>query len=237
MKKSHGTKWAVIFRYIILSLVMFFLLGSLLICSQKRNTCSSITDVWKDVEHLISQKDGHRTDSSHIRHALRLYFFSNLLDGPLCEWRYLEQQQLLPQVPDIIYLSWDTIDGSADTVFSSATFCVPVLLRISSVETTFHNNPNTLDYTHEVNTVEVEGYAVYSKNDNTFFWDGYSSKLVFSSYVTEAETETQKSREIMCGTSFSDIEMGDFSSLSYEDALVAKKGSSCFFDAGVLQHQ
>lgn len=75
---------------------------------QKQETCESIADVWKDVGHLVSQKYDTDMDLIHNLSLVKIYFKSNLLDGILYEWRYIEKSGLLPPTAQTTkYISLD----------------------------------------------------------------------------------------------------------------------------------
>lgn len=219
---------------VLLVLIVVFLSGSVVLQQKKKETCKNVVEVWQDVGHLLSQKQTGTLQLSHGFSSLHLYLFSNLLDGSLYEWRLLEQEGRLPRSPDTRYLSWSEQDQERTTQPQEGTNVVPVLLTITTSSTTFHDNPTELDYTHQVNDVEVDGRVLYTQQDNKLLWSGYTSQVTISSYVTDSPQDTQTEQQTFQGTSF-----GKFSGvepvLDADLALGAGWDSSLTLDCGAQQ--
>lgn len=219
---------------VLLVLIVVFLSGSVVLQQKKKETCKNVVEVWQDVGHLLSQKQTGTLQLSHGFSSLHRYLFSNLLDGSLYEWRLLEQEGRLPRSPDTRYLSWSEQDQEKTTQPQEGTNVVPVLLTITTSSTTFHDNPTELDYTHQVNDVEVDGRVLYTQQDNKLLWSGYTSQVTISSYVTDSPQDTKTERQTFQGTSF-----GKFSGvepvLDADLALGAGRNSSLTLDCGAQQ--
>lgn len=219
---------------VVLVLLMVFLGGSVALQQQKKATCRNVMEVWQDVGHLLSQKQTGTLQLSHGFSSLHRYLFSNLLDGSLYEWRLLEQEGKLPQSPDTRYLSWSEQDQDKTTQPQEGTNVVPVLLTITTSSTTFHDNFTELDYTHQVDNLEVDGRVLYTYQDGQLLWSGYTSQVTISSYVTDTPQDTKTEKQTFQGTSF-----GHFSSLQpvldADLTLGAGQDSAPTLDCGTLR--
>ena len=171
---------------------------------------------------------------SHGFASLQRYLFSNLLDASLYEWRLLEDEDRLPRSPDTCYLSWQGGSQEQQGQPQEGTNVVPVVLSISASSTTFHDNPTELDYTHQGNTVEVDGRVLYTYQDGKLLWSGYTSKVTLSSFVTDTPQDTQTTQQSWQGTSF-----GQISNLSpvldYDLTRGAGRVASLVVDCGAQQ--
>lgn len=219
---------------VLLVLLLVFLASSVVIQQQKKKTCGSVAEVWQDVGHLLSQKQDGSLQLAHGFSSLHRYLFSKLLDASLYEWRWLEQEDRLPQSPDTCYLSWQSEGQEQQGQPQEGTNVIPVLLSISTSSTTFQDNPEELDYTHQVSNLEVDGRVLYTNQDGKLLWSGYTSKITIYSYVTDTPQDPQTSQQSWQGTTF-----GQISSISSVLAcgltLGADQATSVTLDYGALQ--
>lgn len=219
---------------VLLTLLLVFLSGSIVLQQQKKETCGNVVEVWQDVGHLLSQKQDGALQLSHGFSSLHRYFSSNLLDASLCEWRILEGNDRLPQSPDTCYLSWQGGNREQQAQPQEGTNVVPVYLSISTASTTFHDNAAELDYTHQVSTVEVDGRVLYTYQDGKLLWSGYTSKVTSSSFVTDTPQDTQTTQQSWQGTSFG--QSSNISSvLDYDLTLGTGQAASLTLDYGAQQ--
>lgn len=229
-----GHKALTVVSLVLLALVVVLLSGGLVLQQQKKETCQNVVEVWQDVGHLLSQKQDGSLQLSHGVSSLHRYLFSNLLDGSLYEWRLLEEENRLPQSPDTCYLSWSEQDQAKDTQPQEGAHVVPVLLSISTSSTAFHDNSTELDYTHQVNAVEVDGRVLYSQQDGKLLWSGYTSKVTVSSYSTDSSQDTKTDQKSFQGTSFDEIN-GVLPVLDGDLTLGAGQNTSLTLDYGARQ--
>lgn len=217
----------------LLCLILLFLAGSLILQRQKRETCPTAADVWRDIGHLLSQKGSEQL--GHRLSSLRIYLSSNLLDGVLYEWRWLDEQGMLPEDPDSCYVGWGTSEADEAAPGQEGSYAVPTMLMVWSEETVFHNNPHTLDYTKQINTVDIDGRAVYSYEDGSLSWAGYTSQITFSSYVTEAGTGTETEKKTVQGALFDSVAGSAW--IPSDAALWVPRQGTLFFDPGAPYSQ
>lgn len=219
---------------VLLVLLLVFLASSVVIQQQKKKTCGSVVAVWQDVGHLLSQKQDGSLQLAHGFSSLHRYLFSNLLDASLYEWRWLEQEDRLPQSPDTCYLSWQSEGQEQQGQPQEGTNVIPVLLSISTSSTTFQDNPEELDYTHQVSNLEVDGRVLYTNQDGKLLWSGYTSKITIYSYVTDTPQDPQTSQQSWQGTTFGQISSIS-SVLACDLTLGADQATSVTLDYGALQ--
>ena len=193
---------------ILLALVLLNLGLSVIMRWQKQETCESIADVWKDVGHLVSQKYDTDMDLIHNLSLVKIYFKSNLLDGILYEWRYIEKSGLLPPTAQTTkYISLDA-EG---------------------------HNPNFFDYTKKISTVDVDGRAIYSVENGSLLWKGYTSEIVFSDCIIEPQNRIEN-QKILKGEFYETVK-AEYSSISSDIAIEDRCGDEIFLDLGILQNQ
>ncbi len=63
----------------------------------KRDTCPTLGDVYTDLAHVCSLRENGRWDVGSSAAALTGYVCSDALDWPLCEWRALERDLVVPE--------------------------------------------------------------------------------------------------------------------------------------------
>lgn len=221
---------------ILLALVLLNLGLSVILRWQKQETCESIADVWKDVGHLVSQKYDTDMDLIHNLSLVKIYFKSNLLDGILYEWRYIEKSGLLPPTAQTTkYISLDAEGQNNSSPQNGESYSIPMVLIISAEETIFHNNPNFFDYTKKISTVDVDGRAIYSVENGSLLWKGYTSEIVFSDCIIEPQNRIEN-QKILKGEFYETVK-AEYSSISSDIAIEDRCGDEIFLDLGILQNQ
>lgn len=172
--------------------VFLLLAGSFVLQWQKQETCKNIIDVWADIGHLIFQESDANIDLWYNFSLVSIYFRSNLLDGILYEWRWLEKHDLFPMEPTTKYLCLDIERQENAAPQNDKYYSVPMLLIIRAEETIFHTNPNTLDYSKKISSVDIDGRAVYLARNDSLLWEGYTSEIVLSNYVIDSQNGSEK---------------------------------------------
>lgn len=236
VQRFFNHRWLICLLIIVFSLALLFLVGSLIMQWQKRETCENIVDVWEDIGHLMFQTYDSNMDFVHNLNSVKVYFRSNLLDGILYEWRWLEKHELLPVTPTTKYISLENEEQDVATPQNGESYSVPMLLMIRTEETVFHDNPNTLDYTKTISTVDIDGKAIYSVKDGSLLWEGYTSEIKLSDYVIDSQNGTEREQESLKGEFFEAIN-DTYSIISSDLTMGVGCGDTLFLDFGVLQYQ
>ena len=215
---------------------LLILAGSLVLQWQKQETCEGITDVWVDIGHLIFQKNDANIDLGYNFNLVNIYFRSNLLDGILYEWRWIEKHDLLPIAPTTKYLYLDIKRQDSAIPQNGKSYSVPMMLIIRAEETVFHNNPNTLDYSKKISSVDIDGRAVYFARNDSLLWEGYTSEIVLSNYVIDSQNGTEKNQQRIKGELFEAVN-NTKPLITPNLALGVDRSDNVFFSYGILQYE
>lgn len=94
---------------------------------------------------------------------------------------------------------------------------------------------NFFDYTKKISTVDVDGRAIYSVENGSLLWKGYTSEIVFSDCIIEPQNRIEN-QKILKGEFYETVK-AEYSSISSDIAIEDRCGDEIFLDLGILQNQ
>lgn len=162
----------------------------------------------------------------------------------ITSFSYTKKIEVGTPVPLSIKLT-ETSGTSSARTYTVKVFCTrsgkewqvatTMVLIISAEETIFHNNPNFFDYTKKISTVDVDGRAIYSVENGSLLWKGYTSEIVFSDCIIEPQNRIEN-QKILKGEFYETVK-AEYSSISSDIAIEDRCGDEIFLDLGILQNQ
>ena len=237
MQKQGVRKWVISLLKISLLLGCGIILMLCFLWQNKKNTCNNIWDVYEDIKIILTQRSHEGINIMHGMKTMGVYLTSNILDGTLYEWRLISETEVILEEIEIKHIEWEAakrrfVAYNPGEKEASCVIHEKVHMFVKTVNPTiFHKDSPTLDYTDKANYIDIIGYVLCPKNENTMF--GYCSDLKITYIEGDSKGSTIMDKEYK--TKYAEaIENEEYSEGEMLEALVKNKGT--YFEYSVHEY-